>query len=74
MCPKCRLVDVVRVHAHLMVAAAEVKLSEEPRAAELVQQFIDQRDRELVFHRVVVQLTVVDAETPCAILFFDQQE
>jgi hypothetical protein len=32
-----RLGDVVRVHPHLVVAAAEVDLGEETRAAELIQ-------------------------------------
>jgi hypothetical protein len=74
MCSECRLVNVVRVHVHLMIAVAEVKLGENPRATELVQQFIDHQDWELVFHRIVVQLAVVDAETPCAIMFLDQQD
>lgn len=45
------LVDVVGVHAHLVVAAAEVELDEEPRAAKFVE--------ELVHHGYSLSFTVL---------------
>jgi hypothetical protein len=46
VCPEHRLVDVVRVHADLMVTVAEVELFEESCAAQLV-------DHRLLIDRVV---------------------
>jgi hypothetical protein len=54
VCVECRLVDAVRVHVHLVIAAAEVKLGEEPRTAEFIHQLIDHRNWEFVLHRALV--------------------
>ena len=62
-----RLLDVVRVDAHLVVAGAQIQLGEEARVVQLVDEFLDHWDRELVLHRALVQGTVVDAETPRAL-------
>jgi hypothetical protein len=56
-----------------MVAAAEIQLSEEASPLELVQQLIDDRDGELVLHRLGVELTVVDVESPYLVLLTHQQ-
>jgi hypothetical protein len=42
------LVDVARVHPHLVIARPEVQLREEAGAMELVQELVDHRNRELV--------------------------
>jgi len=63
-----RLVDVLRVHAHLMLAAAEVQLGEERRALEFIEQFVHNRDWEQVADGLGVQCAVVDAEPPGAVL------
>jgi hypothetical protein len=62
-----RLVDVIRVHAHLTLATTEVELGEEPRTAELIQQLIDHQYWELILHRLLVKLVVVDAKMPSTI-------
>ena len=49
-----RLLDVIRVHLDLMIAATKVDLGEVPRTLELVQELIDDWDRELILHRFVI--------------------
>jgi hypothetical protein len=56
-----------------MVAIAEIQLSEEATTLELIQQLIDDQDGELVLHYLGVELTVVDAESPCLVLLTHQQ-
>jgi hypothetical protein len=68
-----RLGDVIGVHPHLVVPGVEVKLGEEPRPVQLIQQFIDHRDRELVFGGLGVESVVVDAETPRLIRLLHQE-
>jgi len=46
------LLDVIRVHPDLMVAAMKVDLGEVPCTLELVQELIDDWDRELILHRL----------------------
>jgi hypothetical protein len=46
MRPKRRLLDVAGVHADLVVPQPQVKLREEPGAVELVQELVDDEDRE----------------------------
>jgi hypothetical protein len=41
--------DVILVHQHLMVGAAEIHLGEEASPLELIQQFVDDLDREFSF-------------------------
>ena len=62
-----RLGDVVRVHAHLMIARAQVELGEEARAMQLVQELIHNGNGELVLGRDGVEGAEVDAETPRAV-------
>lgn len=74
MSAKCRLVDVLRAHAHLMVPQAQVELGEEPCAVEFVEQLIDDMDQERVFDRERIQLAVVDAESPRLVLLLDEED
>ena len=68
-----RLLDICRVHAHLMVPRAEVELGEEFGPVQLVEELVDHRDRELVLGRLVVESAVVDVETPRPVRLLDKQ-
>lgn len=68
-----RLVDVIWMHAYLVIAGAHVELGEEPGAAQLVEQLLRHRDRKFILDCLVVESPVVNAESPRAILLFDQQ-
>jgi hypothetical protein len=59
-----RLLNVVSGHAHLVVAAPKVQLSEEFGAAKFIEQLIDDRDWEHVADGLRVQLTVIHVELP----------
>ena len=67
-----RLLHIGRVHAHLMVAAAEVDLAKELRALELVEELVDHRDGVFVLDGALVESTVVDAEPPRSIMLLDK--
>jgi len=69
-----RLLDVRRVHAHLVVPRAEVELGEVLGPVELVEELVDHRDRELVLGRTVVERAVVDAEAPRLVRLPYQQD
>ena len=61
---ECRLVHIVEVHPHLVVAGTEVQLGEEMSAAKLVQEFIHHRNGKLILHHLFVQRTIIHAEAP----------
>jgi hypothetical protein len=61
---KRRLGDVLKVHAHLVVPQMKLKLGEEACPKELVEELVNQRDRELVFGGLGVESSIVDAELP----------
>jgi hypothetical protein len=73
MGPERRLGNVVRVHAHLMVARPEVEFGEEARPMELIKELVDHRDRELVLERQGVKGAVVDAEAPHAVRLANEE-
>lgn len=56
--------DAWRVHEHLMVAAAQVKLGKESSTLELVEELVNQRDRKFIFHRLIVDCVIIHAESP----------
>jgi hypothetical protein len=68
-----RLFDVQRVHLHLMVAGAKVELGEECCAVQLIQQFLDHGDWELILHGGGVQRPVIDAKALGVVALLDQQ-
>ena len=68
-----RLLDVRRVHAHLVVPRAEVELGEVLGPMELVEELVNHRDRELVLGHAVVEFPVVDAEAPRPIRLLDEE-
>jgi hypothetical protein len=53
--PERRLVDIRRLHANLMVPRAQVQFGEEARALELVEQLVDDGDRESVLDSERIQ-------------------
>jgi hypothetical protein len=59
-----RLLDVVGLHAHLMVAEAQVQLGEELGAVQFIEQFLDDWDWKLVFDRDGIEGVEVNAEPP----------
>ena len=59
--------DVIGAHLDLVVAGSKVQFGEEMVTAELVEQFVDHRDRVRVLHCDRVQGAIVNAEAPCAI-------
>jgi hypothetical protein len=61
---KRRHVHIHQVHAHLMVAQAEIELREELSAVQLIQELIDDKDGEVILHRDGIEGLVVDAEAP----------
>ena len=69
-----RLVDVVGVHAHLVIPRAKVELGEEASPMKLVQELIHHRDREFIYGRLGVEGAIVDAETPRVVHLPDQQD
>jgi len=64
MRPESRPMDVVRVHAHLMISAPQVELGEKAGAPKFIQEFVDDWDRKLVLDRLVIQGPEVNAESP----------
>jgi hypothetical protein len=54
MRPEGRPRHVIRVHPHLMVAAAQIEFGEEAGSPEFIQQFINHWDRKFVLHRLVI--------------------
>ena len=69
-----RLCDVCGVHTDLVVARAEVQLGEELGAMQLIQQFIDQRNRVRVLDGDGIEGSVVDAEPPRSVGFLDEED
>lgn len=69
--PKGGLGDVIRMHAHLMVPAAQVDLGEELGTLQFVQELINHWYWKFVLHDGVVEGTVVDAETPTIVVHMD---
>ena len=59
-----RFVDVLRVHAHLVVAAAEIKLGEERGTLEFIEQLVHDWNWEQIADGLGVQGTIIDAEAP----------
>jgi hypothetical protein len=64
MSPEGCFIDVVLVHPHLVIALMQVKLREEDRVAQLVDEFFDHRYRKFILGHLGVQCTVVAAEPP----------
>jgi hypothetical protein len=71
---KRRLGDVVRVHQHLVVATAKVKLGEIEHPLELIQELVNDRNWELVLHSLSVEGTRIDAKSSSMILLADEQD
>jgi len=70
---ECGLGDVVWVHAHMVVPAAEVDLGEEAGALQLIEEVVKHRDREFVLDGGVVEGTIVDTEALAFVVLVDQE-
>ena len=64
---ECRLLDICRLHRHLLICNREVKRREKCRASERVKGFIEARERKAVKHRHGVESAVLTAHAPAAI-------
>jgi hypothetical protein len=64
VCTERCLVNILRPHVHLVVPRAQVELSEVLGAMELIQELVDDGNRECVLNRHRVEGAVVDAESP----------
>jgi hypothetical protein len=74
-CRGCiRLLHVARVHAHLVIAGAEVELGEELGATQFVGKLLNHWNRELIFDCLGVQGVVVNAEPLGAVTFLDEED
>lgn len=74
VCAERRLVDVVGMHPHLVVARAQIQLGEESGAAKFIEELIDDGNGELVLSRCHVERTVIDTEPPGRVVFAHQQD
>jgi hypothetical protein len=69
---KCGLGDVVRVHMHLVVPAAQVDLGE-AGTLQLVQELVDHQDREFVLDDGIIEGAEVGAKAPTIVMLADQE-
>ena len=65
---KCRLLDICRLHRHLIICHREVERGKHSRASECVERFIEARQREAIKFRNGVESGLVDAHAPAAIV------
>lgn len=70
---KCSLVNILRVHANLVVPTVEIELGEEVGTTQFIEMFIHHGYGELVFDGLRIQVTVIDAEMPCLVGLLYQQ-
>ena len=73
MCSERYLLDFIQVDADLMIPRAQIKLGEEVRAMEFIEQLLDDGYRELVLHRLLIQGVVIHAQAPRSIMFLHQE-
>jgi hypothetical protein len=57
-----------------MIPRSEVKLSEELRAMEFIEELLHHRDGEFVLHCRCIERPVVDAKAPCTVLLLDEED
>jgi hypothetical protein len=63
VCLECHLLHICRVHADLVVAGVKIKLGEVLCAAQLIQQLLDDQDREFVPDHLGIKGAIVNTET-----------
>ena len=66
---ECYLLHISGVHANLVVARAEVQLGKEPRAVQLIKEFVHHCNCISGLHCDGVQRPVINTEAPCHIRF-----
>ena len=69
VCTQCHLLNVLQVHANLVIVGPHVQLGEEPGATELIHHW----DRELVLLHLVLQRPIVNEEALGPICLVDEQ-
>jgi hypothetical protein len=74
VCTEHRLVNILRPHAHLVVPRALVELGEVLGAMELIEELVDDGNRECVLNRHRVEGAVVDAESPQVVWLLDEKD
>lgn len=62
------------MHADLVESTAEVELGEESSADQFVKELVNHRHWKFVLDGVVVELPIVDAESPGAVGFLDKED
>jgi hypothetical protein len=67
-------VNILRPHAHLVEPRAQVELGEVLGAMELIQELVDDLNREHVLDRHRVEGAVVDAKSPRAVRLLDEKD
>jgi hypothetical protein len=73
VCAKCRLLNVRRMHQHLVITRPQVELAKEFCTMELIEEFIHHWDGELVFDGLVIEGAIVHAKTRSIILLLDKE-
>ena len=73
-CSKCCLGDIFFTNANLMITHTELKLGEYLGTFELLEKLIDVGKWILVLYCLLVQWTVVDAESFRSILLLDKKD
>jgi hypothetical protein len=73
MSSECRLQYVLFLDSQLVVSRSQIYLREHPSTLQLIKQIIYSWEWVLVLHYHFIQLTIIDAQTKCAILLFYKQ-
>ena len=58
------LVDIIRLHADLVISRAQIELGEEASALEFIHKFLHHQDGKLILYRLFVEGTVVHTKLP----------
>jgi hypothetical protein len=70
---ECSLLYVLFLDYQLVVSRSQIYLREHPNSLQLIKQIIYSWEWVLVLHRHFIQLTIINAQTKCAILLLYKQ-
>lgn len=62
---------ILKKHSDLVVANLHIKFGEICGASQFIQDFVYYGHRESIFDGQIIQLPIVNAKPPCAVLFLD---
>ena len=68
VCTESSLCNIIRVHTDLMMPTTEIKLAEEPSAAQFIQELLHNWNGEFVLDCFVVKSSKIHTEAPAAIM------